>query len=242
MSASCRRARHSEGDGLKLQHIVILVGAGLVALVIAGAGTAFLVTHLVSGEYEQPASSDTVEPAPRDEAEVDIAVAQAAADAQKPLVETPYRQIGGISSRLMVWVPRAVAPAVRGVRARGTDLRPLLLKRSGTRDAATRATTSLAYEFTKLLSVSFSLTATFGAFLTFMLVILYPKFMNYLFERLLADVPAVRAAVLRRGGVPVLLLLRLGQVPPGGPPRPRAWGSTSSARRSCSSPTRGCRS
>jgi hypothetical protein len=38
----------------------------------------------------------------------------------------------------------------------------------------------LAYEFTKLLSVSFSLTATFGACLTFMLVILYPKFTNYL--------------------------------------------------------------
>ena len=38
----------------------------------------------------------------------------------------------------------------------------------------------LAHEFTKLMSVSFSLTATFGAFLTFMLIILYPKFTNYL--------------------------------------------------------------
>ena len=38
----------------------------------------------------------------------------------------------------------------------------------------------LAYEFTKLLSVSFSLTATFGAALTFMLIALYPKFTNYL--------------------------------------------------------------
>ena len=35
------------------------------------------------------------------------------------------------------------------------------------------------HEFTKLLSVSFSLTATFGAFLTFMLIA-YPKFTNYL--------------------------------------------------------------
>ncbi len=34
----------------------------------------------------------------------------------------------------------------------------------------------LAYEFTKLLSVSFSLTATLGAVLTFMLIVLYPKF------------------------------------------------------------------
>ncbi len=39
---------------------------------------------------------------------------------------------------------------------------------------------NLAHEFTKLLSVSFSLTATFGAILTFMLFILYPKFAQYL--------------------------------------------------------------
>ncbi|MCK6623505.1 MAG: cytochrome ubiquinol oxidase subunit I, partial [Calditrichia bacterium] len=39
---------------------------------------------------------------------------------------------------------------------------------------------ALAHEFTKLLSVSVSLTATFGAFLLFMLVVLYPRFMNYL--------------------------------------------------------------
>ena len=38
----------------------------------------------------------------------------------------------------------------------------------------------LAYEFTKLLSVSFSLTASLGAVLTFCLVILYPKFTDYL--------------------------------------------------------------
>ena len=38
----------------------------------------------------------------------------------------------------------------------------------------------LAHEFTKLLSVSFSLTATFGAALAFMLIILYPHFTNYL--------------------------------------------------------------
>ncbi len=38
----------------------------------------------------------------------------------------------------------------------------------------------LAYEFTKLLSVSFSFTAALGALLTFLLVILYPKVTNYL--------------------------------------------------------------
>ena len=38
----------------------------------------------------------------------------------------------------------------------------------------------LAYEFTKLLSTSFSFTASLGALLTFMLVILYPKLTNYM--------------------------------------------------------------
>ncbi len=38
----------------------------------------------------------------------------------------------------------------------------------------------LAYEFTKLLSTSFSFTATLGAMLTFALIILYPRLMGYL--------------------------------------------------------------
>jgi cytochrome bd ubiquinol oxidase subunit I len=39
---------------------------------------------------------------------------------------------------------------------------------------------ALAYEFTKLLSVSFSFTASLGAMLTFLLVVLYPGVTNYL--------------------------------------------------------------
>jgi len=38
----------------------------------------------------------------------------------------------------------------------------------------------LAYEFMKLMSVSFSLTASLGALLTFMLVVLYPRLTTYL--------------------------------------------------------------
>ena len=60
---------------------------------------------------------------------------------------------------------------------------PCRSSRSSSRRSATRPGTRydrLAHEFTKLLSVSFSLTATFGAFPTFMLIILYPKFTNYL--------------------------------------------------------------
>ncbi len=38
----------------------------------------------------------------------------------------------------------------------------------------------LAYEFTKLLSVSFSFTASLGAMLTFLLIVLYPRLASYL--------------------------------------------------------------
>ena len=58
-------------------------------------------------------------------------------------------------------------------------------------------------------------------------------------ERVLADVPALRPAVLLRGLLPLHLLLRLGEIPSAGAPRPRARRSTSWARRSCSSPTPG---
>ncbi|MDX1530721.1 MAG: cytochrome ubiquinol oxidase subunit I, partial [Rhodothermales bacterium] len=40
----------------------------------------------------------------------------------------------------------------------------------------------LAHEFTKLLSVSFSFTATLGALLTFMLIVLYPGLTDYLIK------------------------------------------------------------
>ena len=97
----------------------------------------------------------------------------------------------------------------------------------------------LAYEFTKLLSVSFSLTATFGAFLTFMLIILYPKFTNYLMS------------VFSPTFLPYVLLFFFEALLPlhatttaGGSSIPWCiWvsgsASTSWARRSCSSPIPG---
>ena len=87
----------------------------------------------------------------------------------------------------------------------------------------------LAHEFTKLLSVSFSLTATFGAFLTFMLIALYPKFTNYLMS---VFSPTFLPYVLLFFAEAFFsnLLLRLGEVPspgssrPGARPQPRGHG------------------
>ena len=58
----------------------------------------------------------------------------------------------------------------------------------------------LAYEFTKLLSVSFSFTAALGAFLLFMLVLLVPEVHELPDARLLADVrcPTSRCSSSRR--------------------------------------------
>ena len=61
-------------------------------------------------------------------------------------------------------------------------------------------------------------------------------------ERVLPDVSPVRRALLLRGLFPLHLLLRLGEIPSAGASRPGARASTSSARRSCSSPMPGSRS
>ena len=91
----------------------------------------------------------------------------------------------------------------------------------------------LAYEFTKLLSVSFSLTATFGAFLTFMLIALYPKFTNYLMSVFSPTFLPYVLLFFLEAVLPLHLLLRLGEVP--SPGAPWLWGSasTSWARASC---------
>jgi cytochrome bd-type quinol oxidase subunit 1 len=73
----------------------------------------------------------------------------------------------------------AAAPAVRRPFVLAVPLFALIIEFIGWLNGDERYD-ELAHEFTKLLSVSFSLTATFGAFLLFMLVLLYPKFMNYL--------------------------------------------------------------
>ncbi|HYU14518.1 MAG TPA: cytochrome ubiquinol oxidase subunit I [Candidatus Acidoferrum sp.] len=41
---------------------------------------------------------------------------------------------------------------------------------------------ALAHEFTRLLAVAFSITAILGAVLTFLLIVLYPKMMNYMVD------------------------------------------------------------
>lgn len=102
-----------------------------------------------------------------------------AAQAREP--EYPdYREFPGIGSRVAVWVA-AQLHLLFAAFVLAVPLFALIIEFIGYRTKDPRYD-ALAYEFTKLLSVSFSLTATFGAALTFLLIILYPKFTGYLMQ------------------------------------------------------------
>ena len=156
-----------------------LVGGGLIALVLAGAATVGIASFLVSREYRQPHRVEAVDATPREQGVTDEAAAADAAARAKPYEEVEYRKFPVVGSRVAVWV-LAQLHLLFAAFVLAVPMFAFIIEAIGYRTGDKRYD-KLAYEFTKLLSVSFSLTATFGAFLTFMLVILYPKFMNYLF-------------------------------------------------------------
>jgi cytochrome d ubiquinol oxidase subunit I len=109
------------------------------------------------------------------------AAPQASAPAQdqsKPYVEAEYRTFPKIGSRVAIWAV-AQLHLLFAAFVLAVPLFAFIIEVIGYKTGDLRYD-RLAYEFTKLLSVSFSLTATFGAALTFMLIVLYPKFTNYL--------------------------------------------------------------
>jgi len=155
------------------------IGIALVAVL----GLLFVVKiggYLEQSAFTPPVNEPAAEspPTPRDQALTDIAEAEAAAAAVRPYEAAEYRQIGNIPSRVIVWV-LAQLHLLFAAFVLAVPIFALVIEAVGYFSRDPRYD-KLAYEFTKLLSVSFSLTATFGAFLTFMLIILYPAFMNYL--------------------------------------------------------------
>ena len=95
-----------------------------------------------------------------------------------PYVEAEYRAVPFVGSRVTVWV-LAQLHLLFAAFVLAVPIFAFIIEFIGYVTGEKRYD-RLAYEFTKLLSVSFSMTATFGAFLTFALIILYPKFTNYL--------------------------------------------------------------
>jgi cytochrome bd-type quinol oxidase subunit 1 len=148
--------------------IVMFIGVVLIAML------------LTNREYKEPyrAPAATVDTTPRVGG---LTAERAEADAQakaKPYVEAEYRTFPVVGSRVAIWAV-AQLHLLFAAFVLAVPLFAFIIEAIGYKTGDPRYD-RLAHEFTKLLSVSFSLTATFGAFLTFMLIALYPKFTNYL--------------------------------------------------------------
>jgi cytochrome bd-type quinol oxidase subunit 1 len=153
---------------------------GPAAGVLMFIGVVLIATFLTNREYAQPyrAPAAVVDPTPRVEG---LAAEAADADAKakaRPYVEAEYRAFPGVGSRVAIWAI-AQLHLLFAAFVLAVPLFAIIIEIIGYKTGDPRYD-GLAHEFTKLLSVSFSLTATFGAFLTFMLIALYPKFTNYL--------------------------------------------------------------
>jgi cytochrome d ubiquinol oxidase subunit I len=157
---------------------------GLAAGLLAIIGLAVIVglsTFLIRREYHAPYRASEGKAAvetPRDQGLADQRAAQEQKDKDKPYQEVEYRQFPKIGSRVAVWIA-AQLHLLFAAFVLAVPLFALGIEFIGYR-TKDRRYDRLAHEFTKLLSVSFSLTATFGAMLTFGLIILYPKFTTYL--------------------------------------------------------------
>jgi cytochrome bd-type quinol oxidase subunit 1 len=155
----------------KILGAAIAVLLGLYAVV-------FLTRVLVSNEYRDVYRSDKVESTPRQQGIADADKAAQEKAAAKPYEEVAYRAVPRIGSRTAIWIV-AQLHLLFAAFVLAVPMFAVIIEYIGYRTKDPRYD-HLAHEFTKLLSVSFSMTATFGAFLTFMLIALYPKFTNYL--------------------------------------------------------------
>src|SRR5215207_4376301 len=165
-------------NAMKNRKLLVLLGPVLGLLMFAAAVK--MASVLMSTEYKEPygAPAASVDPTPRAEgAAADKADAEKKAQAT-PYVEAEYRRFPGVGSRVAIWVV-AQLHLLFAAFVLAVPIFALIIEAIGYKTGDPRYD-RLAHEFAKLLSVSFSLTATFGAFLTFMLIILYPKFTNYL--------------------------------------------------------------
>jgi cytochrome d ubiquinol oxidase subunit I len=153
---------------------------GPVLGIVMFGGAVKMATDLVNREYKEPyrVPATTVDATPRTDGLTAERADTEKRDRAKPYEEVEYRKFPVVGSRVAIWAV-AQLHLLFAAFVLAVPLFAFIIEAIGykTKD---RRYDRLAYEFTKLLSVSFSLTATFGAFLTFMLIILYPKFTTYL--------------------------------------------------------------
>src|SRR5215218_6401743 len=155
----------------------LLVVLGCVAALVMFAGAVKNASALASSEIQEAAQAPSP-PAAAESAAREKLDAENKAARSKPYEEVAYRTFPVIGSRVAIWAV-AQLHLLFAAFVLAVPIFAFIIEVIGYKTGDLRYD-RLAYEFTKLLSVSFSLTATFGAFLTFMLIILYPKFTNYL--------------------------------------------------------------
>ncbi|MGD9765322.1 MAG: cytochrome ubiquinol oxidase subunit I [Candidatus Binatia bacterium] len=158
------------------RHIVF---AAIAAVIVLGAILRVWMA-LNAREYRPPIYSAQSEPVPRDRGLEEIRKAEEAAAQAKKYEPPAYRTLPFVSSRVAVWVV-AELHLMFAAFVLAVPLFAFIIELIGYLTGDKRYD-RLAYEFTKLLSTSFSFTASFGGLLTFLLIMLYPAFMNYLME------------------------------------------------------------
>ncbi len=166
-------------NGATQRKLLLLFGpvAGIAMFVlVVWVAMSFVSHNEYRDTYRAPAAA--ADQTPRAEG---VAAEQAAAETKAkatPYVEAEYRTFPVVGSRVAIWSV-AQLHLLFAAFVLAVPMFAFIIEVIGYKTGDLRYD-RLAHEFTKLLSVSFSLTATFGAFLTFMLIILYPKFTNYL--------------------------------------------------------------
>ena len=153
---------------------------GPVTGLVMFAAVMWMASQLLNREYREPyrAPSAAVDATPRTQG---LAAERADAETRAkatPYAEAEYRTFPIVGSRVAIWSV-AQLHLLFAAFVLAVPIFAFIIEVIGYKTGDTRYD-KLAYEFTRLLSTSVSLTATFGAFLTFMLIILYPKFTNYL--------------------------------------------------------------
>ena len=154
------------------RRLLVLLGA-IAALVLL---TGLARTASAMSDFQEP-QAPAAAPAAQAGAKPEAAD-QAKQNADKPYEEVAYRRFPVVGSRVAIWSV-AQLHLLFAAFVLAVPIFAFIVEAIGYKTGDVRYD-RLAHEFTKLLSVSFSLTATFGAFLTFMLIALYPKFTNYL--------------------------------------------------------------
>src|SRR5262245_51519053 len=160
----------------------VRIALALLAVVLGLGALGRIVSYLVSHEYRMPerVTAGVTDTTPREAGLADEKAADQKKAMEKPYQEPEYRTFPVIGSRTAVWVA-AQLHLLFAAFVLAVPLFAFIIEAIGWK-TGDRRYDRLAYEFTKLLSVSFSLTATFGAGLTFLLIILYPKFTTYLMD------------------------------------------------------------